>query len=60
MIVTYVIKAAVSAWKRAANEVSSPLRYAPIFVQSARRPVSRAQAPKKSAISANANMHLDK
>jgi len=57
---THVIKDAVRAWKRTANIVSSPLRYAPIFVQSARMPASKAQAPKNNAISANANMHLVK
>jgi len=55
---TYVIKDAVRAWKMKAIVVSSPPRYAPSRVQSARSPASKAQAPKKRAISANANMNL--
>ena len=55
---TYVIRAAVRAWKTKARVVSRPLRYAPSLVQSARRPVSKAHAPKKRAISAKANMNL--
>ena len=58
MLGTYVIKAAVRAWKKKAIVVSRPLRYAPNLVHRARMPVSKAQAPKKREIRAKANMNL--
>jgi len=47
---TYVMSAAVKAWKKAAMTVLRPDRYAPRRVQRARKPVRRAMTAKKRAI----------
>lgn len=52
----YVIKAAVSVWKKSAVIFKRPERYAPMRLQSANSPVKREQAMKKRAMSAKANM----
>jgi hypothetical protein len=54
---TYVMRATWIAWKKAAVMVSRPLRYAPILVHKASRPVKRAITAKKRAISINENMN---
>lgn len=47
---TYVISAAVIAMKKVAMEAKKPERYPPMRLHIANRPVTRAQAPKNSAI----------
>ena len=53
---THVIKAAAIAWKKAATEQRALDRKLPMRLHKASRPRTRAQAVKKRAINAKANM----
>ena len=43
---TYVMRAAVSVWKKAADMAMRPVRYAPSLVHSARKPRKKATTAK--------------